>query len=162
MRLLTPRCLSARRTLPPFGFHLPLLIGCVLPRGDLVEGAPLRFHPHVGVARKHGARNMPRGAHDHLVTGSETDRGLHRERVALHGTSSSLGASRMESTALSLVGTFCGDAYLLAQPPPARRTVLLDSCCSPVPAAEPLPLLVFNWQGGGFEVRPFPKRSVID
>src|ERR1017187_10223488 len=30
----------------------------------------------------------------------ETDRSLHRERVALHGTSSSLGTSSMESTAL--------------------------------------------------------------
>src|ERR1039458_7458740 len=30
----------------------------------------------------------------------ETDRGLHREGVALHGTSSSLGSSWMESTAL--------------------------------------------------------------
>jgi hypothetical protein len=30
-----------------------------LARGDVVEGAPLRFHPHVGVAGKHGARDAP-------------------------------------------------------------------------------------------------------
>ena len=34
---------------------------------DLVEGAPLRFHPHVGVPREHGARDVPRDAHDDLV-----------------------------------------------------------------------------------------------
>src|ERR1017187_2088020 len=61
----------------------------------------------------------------------------------------------------ALVGGFRGDAHLLAQPPPARRTVLLDSYCSPVPAAEPLPLLVVNWQRGGFAGRQVHERSVI-
>ena len=35
--------------------------------GDLVEGAPFRFHPHVGIARKHRARDVARDAHDHFV-----------------------------------------------------------------------------------------------
>jgi hypothetical protein len=42
----------------------------MLARSDLVEGAPLRFHPHVGVAREHGARDVPRDAHDHFVARS--------------------------------------------------------------------------------------------
>src|ERR1035441_3311291 len=52
---------------PLFGFLFPLLVGRALACGDLVEGAPLRFHPHVGVAREHGARDVPSDAHDHLV-----------------------------------------------------------------------------------------------
>jgi hypothetical protein len=38
-----------------------------LANSDFIEGAPLRFHPHVGVARKHGAGDVPGDAHDHLV-----------------------------------------------------------------------------------------------
>ena len=38
------------------GFILPLLVGRALACRDLVERAPLRFHPHVGVTRQHGAR----------------------------------------------------------------------------------------------------------
>jgi CHC2 zinc finger len=53
--------LVARRFLPA------PLVGRALACGDLVEGAPLRFHPHVGVLREHGARDVPRDAHDHLV-----------------------------------------------------------------------------------------------
>src|ERR1035441_10149301 len=45
--------------------------------------------------------------------------------------------------------------------PTARRTVLLDSCCSPVPAAQPLPLLWVNRQRGGFAGRQVEKRSVV-
>jgi hypothetical protein len=44
-----------------------------LPCGDLVECAPLRLHPDVGIAREHGARDVPGDAHDHVVTGIETD-----------------------------------------------------------------------------------------
>ena len=29
-----------------------------------------RLHPHVGVAREHGARDVPGDAHDHLVAGA--------------------------------------------------------------------------------------------
>ena len=36
-----------------------LFIGRALAGGDLVECATLRFHPYVGVAGKHGARNVP-------------------------------------------------------------------------------------------------------
>ena len=39
-------------------------------RRDLVEGVPLRFHPHVGVPGKHGARDVAGYAHDHLVAGA--------------------------------------------------------------------------------------------
>ena len=70
-RLLNQRRLGdRRRRLLPFGFRLALLIGRVLARGDLVEGAPFRFHPHVGVAREHGAGDVPGDAHDHLVAGA--------------------------------------------------------------------------------------------
>src|ERR1035441_7713009 len=44
--------------------------------------------------------------------------------------------------------------------PPARRTVL-DSCCSPVPAAEPLPLLWVDGQRGGFAGRQVEEGSVV-
>jgi hypothetical protein len=33
--------------------------GRALAGGDLIEGAPLRFHPDVGISRKHGARDVP-------------------------------------------------------------------------------------------------------
>jgi hypothetical protein len=51
----------------PLRFFLALLVGGALARGDLVECAPLCFHPHVGITREHGARDVPRDAHDHLV-----------------------------------------------------------------------------------------------
>ena len=51
-----------------FCFLVPFLVGRALPRGDLVEGVPFCFHPHVGVAREHGARYVSGDAHDHLVT----------------------------------------------------------------------------------------------
>src|SRR6266550_3190567 len=41
-----------RGLLQPFKFLLALLVGCALAGGDFVEGAPLRLHPHVGVARE--------------------------------------------------------------------------------------------------------------
>src|ERR1035441_1815989 len=44
---------------------------------------------------------------------------------------------------------------------PARHAVLLDSCCSPVPAAEPLPLLGVNRQRGGSAGRQIEKRPVV-
>jgi hypothetical protein len=44
-----------------------LLVGRPLPNCDLVEGAPLGFHPDMGVAGKHGARNVPSDAHDHFA-----------------------------------------------------------------------------------------------
>src|ERR1017187_3995686 len=54
------RRLEDRRSLlPPFRVILPLLVGRILAGGNLVEGAPLRFHPHVGITREHGARDGP-------------------------------------------------------------------------------------------------------
>src|ERR1035441_1914335 len=58
-RLLPPAAAAQR---PPGASRRRILAG-----GDLIEGAPLRFHPHVGVSREHGARNVPGDAHDHLV-----------------------------------------------------------------------------------------------
>ena len=49
-----------------FGFLTALLVGCVLACGDFVEGAPIRFHPNLGAMRRHGARDVPGDAHDHL------------------------------------------------------------------------------------------------
>jgi hypothetical protein len=54
----------------PICFLLALFVRGRLASGDLVEGAPLRFHPHVGVARKHGAGDVAGYAHDHLVAGA--------------------------------------------------------------------------------------------
>src|ERR1035437_1054126 len=52
------------------GSRSTLRVGRILARGDLVEGAPFRFHPYVGIAGKHGARDVPGDAHDHLVASS--------------------------------------------------------------------------------------------
>ena len=41
----------------PLGFLFALPVGRALACGDLVEGAPLRFHPHMGVAGKHGTQD---------------------------------------------------------------------------------------------------------
>jgi hypothetical protein len=51
-------------------FSLAFLVGGALTRGDLVEGAPFRFHSHMGVAREHGPRDVPGDAHDDLITGT--------------------------------------------------------------------------------------------
>src|ERR1039458_8378669 len=45
--------------------------------------------------------------------------------------------------------------------PPVRHAVHLDSCGSPVPAAQPLPLLWVNRQRGGFAGRQVEKRPVV-
>jgi hypothetical protein len=66
----------------PFDFSLALLVGRALARGDFVEGAPFRFHPHVGVPREHGARDVPWDAHDHLVAGARFGR-FRDQRVAV-------------------------------------------------------------------------------
>ena len=50
-------------------FLLAFFISLALARGDLVEGAPLRFHPHVGVAGKHGARDVAGDAHNNFSAG---------------------------------------------------------------------------------------------
>jgi hypothetical protein len=48
----------------------------------LVQRMALDFHPHVGVARQHGARDVPGNAHDHL--GARTRLGEFRDqRVAV-------------------------------------------------------------------------------
>jgi hypothetical protein len=52
---------------PPLCFLLPIIVGRFLPRGDFVEGAPFRLHPHVGVARQHGSGDVPGDAHDPFV-----------------------------------------------------------------------------------------------
>jgi hypothetical protein len=46
---------------------LALLVGGALAFGDLVERPPLRFHSYVGVAREHGARDVPGDTHKHVV-----------------------------------------------------------------------------------------------
>jgi hypothetical protein len=51
--------IEKRCLLLPLGFVLSLLIRRALARGDIVEGASFGFHPHVGVARKHGAAECP-------------------------------------------------------------------------------------------------------
>jgi hypothetical protein len=54
------------------GFHPALLLRRPLACGDLVQGAPLRLHPDVGIAGKHGARDAPSDAHDHLIAGARS------------------------------------------------------------------------------------------
>jgi hypothetical protein len=39
-------------------FPLPFLVGRPLAHSDLFECSPFRFHPHVRVAREHGARDI--------------------------------------------------------------------------------------------------------
>ena len=56
-----------RSLLPPLRFLIALLVCRALPHRDLVEGAPFRLHPHMGVAGKHGARDVPGDAHNHLI-----------------------------------------------------------------------------------------------
>jgi hypothetical protein len=61
-RQLLNRCRMRqyRILLPLFGVVVALFIGRALTRGDLVERAPLGLHPHVGIAREHGARDVTR------------------------------------------------------------------------------------------------------
>ena len=68
----------------PFGVTFALLIRRALPRGDLVEGPPFRFHPHVGVPRQHGTGDVPGDANDHLVARARLSarRGLCRDGVS--------------------------------------------------------------------------------
>ena len=51
------------------GFCLlpPLLVGGPLPCRDLVQRSPFRFHPHVRIAREHGARDVAGNVHGHLI-----------------------------------------------------------------------------------------------
>jgi len=80
-RSLKHQWFSSHRTLlPPLGFFLALLVGGALARGNLVQGTPFRFHPHVGVTREHGARDVPGDAHDHLVARARLG-GLRDQRV---------------------------------------------------------------------------------
>jgi hypothetical protein len=48
------------------GLVVPRLVRRALPRRNFIQGAPLCPHPHVGVAREHGARDVPSDAHDSL------------------------------------------------------------------------------------------------
>ena len=57
VRLLNHRRLTDHSRLP-LCFLLALLVRHTLARGDVVEGAPLCLHPHVGVAGKHGTRDV--------------------------------------------------------------------------------------------------------
>ena len=72
VRLLNHRQLKNSRLLLPQAFRLALLVGCTLARRHFVEGAPVRFHPHVGVAREHCPcpEDVPGSAHDSLETGA--------------------------------------------------------------------------------------------
>ena len=54
----------------PLRVRLALFVRRQLPRRDLVERAPLRFHPDVGVPREQGAGDVPGDAHNHLVAGA--------------------------------------------------------------------------------------------
>src|SRR5450759_645523 len=65
--LLNQYRLSSLGRLLLLGCLLALRVGGALPRGDLVEGTTFRFHPHVGVSRQHGPRDVAGDAHDHLV-----------------------------------------------------------------------------------------------
>ena len=64
------------------GFLFALFIGRALACGDLVEGAPFRFHPHVGVPLEHSARDVASDAHDHLVARARLGE-LRDQRVAV-------------------------------------------------------------------------------
>src|SRR5260221_7824862 len=44
-------------------FLMALLVRRALAFSDFIEGAPLRLHPHVGVSREHGARDVSGDAH---------------------------------------------------------------------------------------------------
>src|SRR5450759_4336479 len=65
-RRLLNHCLLSSHDSLMLCFLPALHIGGALARSDLVEGAPLRFHPDMRVARKHGARNVLSDAPDHI------------------------------------------------------------------------------------------------
>jgi hypothetical protein len=67
---------------PTLGFFLAIIIGRALPYGDFVEREPFRFHPDVGVPRKHGAGDVPGDAHDYLVACTRLSQ-LRDQRVAV-------------------------------------------------------------------------------
>jgi hypothetical protein len=62
--------------------RLALLVSRALACGDLIQSAPFRFHPHVGVAREHGARSVPGDAHDRLVASAGLGK-FREQRVAV-------------------------------------------------------------------------------
>ena len=99
LRLLNQRRLGdSRILLPPLCVFRALLVCCTLACINFVEGAV--SPPSVrGSSAKACSRDAPGDAHNHLVTGIETNRGLHRERTGLHVTSYSLVSPEMESTA---------------------------------------------------------------
>src|ERR1035437_1035067 len=76
------RLRSHRRFLSTFGFFLAFTVGGALACGDLVQSPPLCFHPDVGVAGKHCARDVPGNAHDHLVARARL-RKLRDQRVPI-------------------------------------------------------------------------------
>ena len=59
-----------------------LLVCRALPRGDLIEGAPLGLHTDVRVPGEHCARDVAGDAHDHLITGARLGE-LRDQRVAV-------------------------------------------------------------------------------
>ena len=60
VRLLNQRRRGDRRSLLSlFSVILPFLVGRALSRGNLVQCAPLGFHPHVGVARDMARETRP-------------------------------------------------------------------------------------------------------
>jgi hypothetical protein len=69
----------------------------------------LRFHPHVGVAREHGAGDMPGNAHDHLEY-RKMAAGM-TAKQQLHGAG--LGSSSADRAYLAAVRVFI-DAYRAA------------------------------------------------
>jgi hypothetical protein len=64
------RIWGRRTVFPLLGFLFALLLGRAPTYRDLVEAAPFRFHPDVGITGKHRARDVAGDAHDHLVTGA--------------------------------------------------------------------------------------------
>jgi hypothetical protein len=81
--LLKNRRLSDHYSLlVPLGFFIPLLVGSVLARGNLIEGAPLGLHLHVEVsARAWRARNVGGDPYDDFVA-SARFRELRDQRMA--------------------------------------------------------------------------------
>jgi len=60
--------LNGRRlTDTPSGVLIAPFTRRLLPRRNLVQSPALRFHPHVGVSREHGAGDVAGDAHDHMV-----------------------------------------------------------------------------------------------
>src|ERR1035441_7656472 len=77
LRLLNQRRLGdSRILLAPFCFVRALLVCCTLACSNFVEGAVSPPSVH-GSSAKAWSRDVLGEAHDHLVTGIETDCGLH-------------------------------------------------------------------------------------